>query len=121
MFPVSYSTTQTTINCSRTCFATHGLPQIYASHYGSYFTSKEFERFLKRNGILHINSEMQLNSSVTVYSPSQNISNPSTEKQLRKQIYNIPKSANNNLQEHQPEETNPRSSKRGSNSNIALR
>ena len=64
---------------------------------------------------------MQLNSSVTVYSPSQNISNPSTEKQLRKQIYNIPKSANNNLQEHQPEETNPRSSKRSSNSNIALR
>ena len=56
VFPVSNSTSQTTINCLRTCFATHGLPQICISDNGSCFTSKEFERFMKKNGILHIKS-----------------------------------------------------------------
>ena len=56
VFPVSNSTSQTTINCLRTCFATHGLPQICISDNGSCFASKEFERFMKKNGILHIKS-----------------------------------------------------------------
>ena len=31
VFPVSNSNSQTTINCLRTCFATHGLSQICVS------------------------------------------------------------------------------------------
>ena len=56
VFPVSNSTSQTTINCLRTCFATHGLPQIYVSYNGSCFASKRFELFMKKNGILCIKS-----------------------------------------------------------------
>ena len=56
VFPVSNSTSQTTINCLKTCFGTHGLPQICVSENGSCFTSEEFERFMKGNGILHIKS-----------------------------------------------------------------
>ena len=54
VFPDSNSTSQTAINCSMTCFATHGLPQIFVSDNGSCFTSEEIERFIKKNGILHI-------------------------------------------------------------------
>ena len=41
VFPVSNSTSLTTINCLRTCFAIHGLPQIRVSDNGSSFTSEE--------------------------------------------------------------------------------
>ena len=69
VFPVSSYIPQTTINyltlscimfghltilCTkrlRTCFATHGLPQICVSDNGSYFTSEELELFMKKNGI----------------------------------------------------------------------
>ena len=56
IFPVSNLTIQTTISCLRTCFANHRLSQICVSDNGSCFTSKEFERFMKKNGILHIKS-----------------------------------------------------------------
>ena len=55
-FPVSNSTSQTTVNCLRIHFATHGLPQICVSDNRSCFRSKESERFMKRNSILHIKS-----------------------------------------------------------------
>lgn len=51
VFPVSNSTSQTTINCFRTCFATHGLHQICVSDNRLCFTNKEFECFMKKNGI----------------------------------------------------------------------
>ena len=35
VFPVLNSISQTTINCLRTCFATHGLPEICVSDNGS--------------------------------------------------------------------------------------
>ena len=44
VFPVLNSTSQTTINCLRTCFATHRLPEICVSDNGSCFTSEEFEK-----------------------------------------------------------------------------
>ena len=56
VLPVSNLTSETTINCLRTCFATHGLPQICVSDNGSCFTTDEFERFMKKNSILHIKS-----------------------------------------------------------------
>ena len=40
VFPISNSISQTTINCLRTCFATHGLPQICVSDKELCFTSK---------------------------------------------------------------------------------
>ena len=49
-------TSQTVINRLRTCFSTHGRPQISVSDNGSCFTREEFERFMKKNGILHIKS-----------------------------------------------------------------
>ena len=44
VFQVSNSTSQTNINCLRTCFATHGLPQIYVSDNGSCFTRTFYEK-----------------------------------------------------------------------------
>lgn len=38
----------------REIFATPGLPATLFSDNGSYFTSSEFEEFMKRNGIKHI-------------------------------------------------------------------
>ena len=35
----------------RTCFVTHGIPQICVSDNGSCFTSEEFESFMKKNSI----------------------------------------------------------------------
>ena len=60
---------------------------------------------------LHRN-ETTVNSPVTVNSPSQNISDPSSQKQLRTQINNVPKSAN---------KTNLGSSGGSDDLNIALR
>lgn len=56
VFSVSNSTSQTIINCLRTCFGTHGLSQIYVSDNGVCFASEEFERFMKKNVMLHIKS-----------------------------------------------------------------
>ena len=68
---------------------------------------------------VHVN-ETIVNSSVTKNNPSQNISDPGIQKQLRAQINNVPQSANDDLIEPQPEETNPGSSSGGGDSNIAL-
>ena len=56
IFPVSYSTSQTTISCLSTCFATNGQPQICVSDNRSCFTNKEIGHFMKKNSILQIKS-----------------------------------------------------------------
>ena len=48
------STSTATVERLRETFSTHGLPEIIVSDNGSNFTSKEFETFLKLNGIKHI-------------------------------------------------------------------
>ena len=48
------STSSATVEKLRQTFSTHGLPEIIVSDNGSNFTSKEFETFLKLNGIKHI-------------------------------------------------------------------
>ena len=50
----------------------------------------------------------------------QNISDPSTQKQLRIQINNVPQSANEDLIESQPEKTNSGSSSSSSSSDSKL-
>ena len=47
------ATSSATITCLRKIFATYGVPEILVSDNGSNFTSKEFETFLKQNGVIH--------------------------------------------------------------------
>lgn len=56
VYPTNGSTTQTTIEKLRQCFAAQGLPQILVSDNGSCFTSSEFCHFMAQNGIQHITS-----------------------------------------------------------------
>ena len=53
-FPMSTSTSEATIEKLRIAFSTHGLPEMVVTDNGSNFVSKEFEAFLKQNGIRHI-------------------------------------------------------------------
>ena len=55
-YPMNTSTSSATIEKLRQTFATHGLPETVVSDNGSCFTSEEFERFMKMNGIKHIKS-----------------------------------------------------------------
>ena len=70
---------------------------------------------LEKRG-LHLNE-----NPVTANNPSQNITDPSTQKQLRIQINNVPKLASDVLIEPQPEETNLGSSGGGGDLSIVLR
>ena len=44
----------TTIQEIKSVFATHVLPEIFASDNGAAFTSNEFQKFTSKNGIRHI-------------------------------------------------------------------
>ena len=48
------STSSATMEKLRIAFATHGLPEIVVTDNGSNFVSREFQDFLKQNGIRHI-------------------------------------------------------------------
>ncbi len=50
------STSQKTIDILRSLFARYGLPQQLVSDNGPQFTSKEFEQFVRANGVRHIKS-----------------------------------------------------------------
>ena len=63
-FPVSAATSCVTIDKLRTCFATHGIPQVVVSDNASQFVSADFQEFLKHNHIKHI--------SAPAYHPSSN-------------------------------------------------
>lgn len=53
---VNSATTQATIEKLQAMFSVHGIPEKIVSDNGSAFTSIEFERFVKENGIVHIRS-----------------------------------------------------------------
>ena len=57
-FPLSPNNygSKVTIDCLRSAFATHGLPQLDVSDNGTSFTSTEFQSFMKNNGIRHVTS-----------------------------------------------------------------
>ena len=56
VFPLANSNSRITIESLRTCFATHGLPQICVTDNGTCFTSDQFKYFLEINGIRHVTS-----------------------------------------------------------------
>ena len=55
---------QSKIEHLRTLFATHGLPEVLITDNGTQFTSTEFEEFVRKNGIQHV--------QVPPYHPSSN-------------------------------------------------
>ena len=54
--PVRYTTSQSTIDKLRTIFATHSIPDMHmlVSDNGTPFTSAEFQEFVSRNAIHHV-------------------------------------------------------------------
>ena len=54
--PVNNATSTVTIDQLRSIFATHGIPEMLVTDNGSVFTSEEFEKFTKQNGIRHVKS-----------------------------------------------------------------
>ena len=56
VFKTSSSTTAVTVQRSRECFSTHGLPDVIVSHNGTAFTGEDFALFLSENGIKRITS-----------------------------------------------------------------
>lgn len=50
---ISDMTTETTIEKMREFFATFGLPSVLVTDRGTQFTSDSFQKFLKKNGIVH--------------------------------------------------------------------
>ena len=54
--PVNNATSTVTIDQLRSIFATHGIPEMLVTENGSVFTSEEFEKFTKQNGIHHVKS-----------------------------------------------------------------
>ena len=52
--PMNSATSQATIEKLRVTFATHGLPETVVTDNGSSFTSEEFQKFMRQNGVKHI-------------------------------------------------------------------
>lgn len=50
---VNNMTTETTIRACREFFSTYGIPSVFVSDNGPQFTSADFEKFLKLNGVVH--------------------------------------------------------------------
>ena len=53
---VKTATSTITIEHLRNIFATHGLPEMLETDNASYFTSTEFQDFMKLNGVRHVTS-----------------------------------------------------------------
>ena len=51
---VNLATSKVTIEHLRSIFSVHGLPEVVVTDNGTVFTSREFEEFMKFNGIHHI-------------------------------------------------------------------
>ena len=51
---VNAATSRITIECLRTLFATHGIPEVVVSDNGTAFTSAEFSQSMTENGIRHV-------------------------------------------------------------------
>ena len=56
MRPVNNAASTVMIDQLCSIFATHGLPEMLVTENGTVFTSDEFNRFAKQNGIRHVRS-----------------------------------------------------------------
>lgn len=56
IFPLNSNTTEKTLQLLQNLFASYGLPDQIVTNNGSQFTSSEFQRFTKANGIKRIRS-----------------------------------------------------------------
>lgn len=56
VYPVSTTSSATTIDCLRKSFSNHGLPEMLVSDNAAYFVSTEFKDFMNKNGIKHVTS-----------------------------------------------------------------
>ncbi|XP_056098696.1 uncharacterized protein K02A2.6-like [Rhinichthys klamathensis goyatoka] len=56
VYPVTTSTSASTIECLRKSFSNQGIPETMVSDNGSCFVSTEFREFMQKNGIEHITS-----------------------------------------------------------------
>ncbi|XP_044746897.1 uncharacterized protein K02A2.6-like isoform X1 [Coccinella septempunctata] len=54
VFETSTTSSEATIKMLRSCFARFGLPKTVVSDNDAYFTSEQFEFFLKKNNIKHV-------------------------------------------------------------------
>ena len=57
-------TSTATIRKLREIFAQHGLPDMLVSDNGTNFTSEEFAKFLRSNGIIHVKTAPYYSSSI---------------------------------------------------------
>ena len=64
VLPVKSPTTRSTVEALRTVFATHGLPEMLVTDFGTAFTSREFKDFTSRDTIRHV--------TTSPYHPSSN-------------------------------------------------
>ena len=64
-FPVSAATSSVTIDKLRSCFATHGIPQVLVSDNASQFVSAEFQEYLTHNHIKHIRAPAYITHLLT--------------------------------------------------------
>jgi len=64
VFPMSTTTTGTTIEALTKIFAAHGIPKQLVSDNGSQFVSWEFAEFMRGNGVHHV--------QITPYLPASN-------------------------------------------------
>ena len=56
IYPVSSTSSQTTIDMLRVSFSNHGLPEMIVSDNATSFTSEQFAEFCEKNGIHHVTS-----------------------------------------------------------------
>ena len=56
VIPMNSTTTTATVEKLRIMFAQFGIPEVVVSDNGTNFVSKEFEEFMRRNGIKHVTS-----------------------------------------------------------------
>lgn len=56
VYPVTSSTSATTINCLRNSLSTHGIPEMIFSDNAQCFVSEQTREFMTRNGITHVTS-----------------------------------------------------------------
>lgn len=54
VYPVKSATTKATINCLRSSFCNHGIPEMIVSDNAQCFVSEHMKKFMAHNGVTHV-------------------------------------------------------------------